>query len=405
MSSSPAGPRLAAAYFDGRSARAQPVTLHIHGDTLHIEGPGVQRQLPARRVQWPERQRHGERQAHLPEGGLLSSPDAAAWDAWFAASHVRRESLTVRWMQSWRAALGALVLTIAVLAAGYVWGLPVAAKHVAALMPARVQQQIGDAAMDSFRDEWLLPSKLSPERQAALRAQFEQAVRRTPAFAAGTSTAGPTTASTTSPNMSPTWTLHFHATPKPGMGANAFALPGGHIVVTDDLVALLNDRPDVLMGVLGHELGHVQHQHGMRSLVQVGALSAVAALVFGDISTLLTSAPVLLGHAAYSRDFEREADRSAARLMRANGWNPADFGLLFERLRDEQAKRRQDQGEAGSKDGAKDGAKDGQTGGQTRAPKHQDKDDGKDGGFNLPIGLSTHPPDAERVRRMLEVTD
>ncbi len=377
MSEAQAGPRLAAAYFDGRSARAQPVTLQVHGATLHVEGQGVDLQVPVRRVQWPERQRHGERQAHLPEGGLLSSPDAAAWDAWFAASRVRRESLTVRWMQSWRAALGALVLTIAALAAGYVWGLPVAAKHVAAWLPDRVHQQIGDAAMESFREEWLLPSQLKPERQAALRTQFEQAVRRTPAFAAAP----------------PAWTLHFHASPKHGMGANAFALPGGHIVVTDDLVALLDDRPDVLIGVLGHELGHVQHQHGMRSVVQVGALSAVAALVFGDISTLLTSAPVLLGHAAYSRDFEREADRSAARLMRANGWDPAAFGLLFERLRDEQAQRRKDKG--GSKE-----AKDAQ-GGTKDGHGHEDKD----GGFDLPIGLSTHPPDAERVRRMLEVTD
>ena len=325
-------------------------------------------------MQWPERQRHGERQAHLPEGGLLSSPDASAWDAWFAASAVQRDSLTVRWMQSWRAAVGALVLTIAVLAAGYVWGLPVAARHIAAWLPERVHQQIGDAAMESFREEWLLPTKLSAERQAALRTQFEQAVGRTPAFAAAP----------------PAWTLHFHATPQDGMGANAFALPGGHIVVTDDLVELLRDRPDVLIGVLGHELGHVQHQHGMRSVVQVGVLSAVAALVFGDISTLLTTAPVLLGHAAYSRDFEHEADRDAARLMRANGWDPAGFGVLFERLRDEHARR----GKGPDKDG---GAHQGQDGGPDRkADPHEDE------GFSLPIGLSSHPPDAERVRRMRE---
>ena len=386
MSEAPARPRLAAAYFDGRSARAQPVTLQVQGDTLHLAGDGIELQVPARRVQWPERQRHGERQAHLPDGGLLTTPDAAAWDAWFAASGLQRDSLTVRWMQSWRAAVGALVLTIVVLAAGYVWGLPVAARHVAGWLPDRVHQQIGDAAMESFRDEWLLPSKLAPERQAALRTQFEQAVRRTPAFAAAP----------------PAWTLHFHATPKDGMGANAFALPGGHIVVTDELVALLHDRPDVLIGVLGHELGHVQHQHGMRSVVQVGALSAVAALVFGDISSLLTTAPVLLGHAAYSRDFEREADRAAARLMRANGWDPAAFGVLFERLRDDHAQRRKAKG--GSKD-AKDGA-----GKDTRdTPREGSKDghgdEGEDGGFDLPIGLSTHPPDAERVRRMLEVAD
>jgi len=371
VNSTAAGPRLAALYFDGHTARAQPVLLWVDADTLHVEGAGTALQVPVRRVQWPERQRHGERQAHLPDAGLLSTPDAAAWDAWVAASRIQRDSLTVRWMQSWRATLGALVLTIAVLAAGYVWGLPAAARQVAALLPERLHQQVGDAAMETFREDWLLPSKLPAERQAALRAQFEQAVRRTPAFAGA-----------------PAWTLHFHATPKGGMGPNAFALPGGHIVVTDELVELLKDRPDVLIGVLGHELGHVQHQHGMRSVVQVGVLSAVAALVFGDISTLLSTAPVLLGHAAYSREFEHEADRAAARLMRANGWDPAGFDVLFERLRDEHARRGKGKGQDKHADG-KDGGK-------------KDKGQGEDEGFELPIGLSTHPPDAERVRRMRE---
>jgi Zn-dependent protease with chaperone function len=373
VTASASGPRLAALYFDGRSARARPVQLRLQDGTLHVDGEGIALQLPVRQVQWPERQRYGERQAHLPDDGLLSTPDGAAWDAWVVASRITSDSLTVRWMQSWRATLGALVLTIAALAAGYVWGLPAAAQQVAALLPDRLHQQVGDAAMESFREDWLLASKLPASRQAALRAQFEQAVRRTPAFATD----------------GPAWTLHFHGTPKGGMGPNAFALPGGHIVVTDELVELLKDRPDVLIGVLGHELGHVQHQHGMRSVVQVGVLSAVAALVFGDISTLLSTAPVLLGHAAYSRNFEHEADRAAARLMRANGWDPAGFDVLFERLRDERARRGKDRGQGRE---IKDG-KDRKTG---------DERGNRDEGFDLPIGLSTHPPDAERVRRMRE---
>ena len=57
----PAGPApsLAALYFDGRSARAQPVQLRVQDGTLHVDGHGVALQLPVRRVQWPERQRHG----------------------------------------------------------------------------------------------------------------------------------------------------------------------------------------------------------------------------------------------------------------------------------------------------------------------------------------------------------
>lgn len=348
-------PRLVAAYFDGRSARARPVQLWVDGGMLNAQGDGVVARWPVRQVQWPERQRHGERQAHLPDDGLLSTPDAAAWDAWVTASGIGGDSLTVRWMQSWRAALSALTLTIAALLAGYVWGLPAAAQQVALRLPASLHQQIGDAALASFREEWLLPSRLSAMRQSELRAQFAQAVQRTPALAGAAA-----------------WTLHFHASPeRGGMGANAFALPGGHIVVTDELVALLHDRPDVLLGVLGHELGHVQHQHGMRSVVQVAALSAVASLVLGDLSSLLTAAPVLLGQAAYSRSFEHEADRSASALMRANGWDPAGFAVLFERLRDTQVQQRS-----------------------------QDRD--KAERLRLPIGLSTHPPDEERVRRMRE---
>jgi Zn-dependent protease with chaperone function len=340
--------RLHAAYFDGRTARAHPVVLWVHAGTLHVEGEGIALAVPVRRVRWPERQRHGERHAQLPDDGLISTADAAAWDAWAGASRFQPEGLTVRWMQSWRAVLGALVLTLVVLGAGYRWGLPAAAQRIAALLPAQVHQQVGTAALEGFRDQWLVPSRIDPAAQAALRQQFAQAVARTPAFAAA----------------APAWTLHFHASPKKGIGPNAFALPGGHIVVTDELVDLLKDRPDVLIGVLGHELGHVQHHHGMRSLVQASALAAVSALVLGDISTVLTAAPVLLGQAAYARGFEHEADLAAAQLMRANGWDPGGFELLFQRL------------------------------GQWQS--------GRGPGIELPIGLSTHPPDAERVRHMRE---
>ena len=46
-------------------------------------------------------------------------------------------------------------------------------------------------------------------------------------------------------------------------GANAFALPSGKIIVTDQLASLLNDEQ--IVGVLAHELGHVVYRHGMRA--------------------------------------------------------------------------------------------------------------------------------------------
>lgn len=345
MSDSAPPPALAADYFDGHSARAHAVRLTVRGRVLHIDGDGIARQVPLRRISWPERQRHGARQAYLPDHGLVSSADAAAWDAWARHSGLR-EGLVARWMQSWRGVLVALVLFVGVLVGGWRWGLPAAAHGLVALTPASVDAQLGTLAFEQFEDRFLRPSSLRPERQAALRTRFEAAVKKAHGAA-----------------PLPAWTLHFRATPdKRGLGPNAFALPGGHIVVTDALVELLADREDVLIGVLGHELGHVRHRHGMRSLVQVGLLTALSSLVLGDFSSLLTAAPVLLGQAAYSRGFEFEADVDAARLMRANGLDPGGFSVLFERLRAQQ--RRQG------------------------------------GAVELPIGLATHPPDEERVRRM-----
>ena len=73
---------------------------------------------------------------------------------------------------------------------------------------------------------------------------------------------------------------------KSRIGPNAFALPGGTMVMTDQLVELVDHDDAVLTGVLAHELGHLQARHGMRMLVQATAIGAVSSLVFGDFSAL-----------------------------------------------------------------------------------------------------------------------
>jgi Zn-dependent protease with chaperone function len=345
-----ASPTLAADYFDGQSAQAHPVQLQLLLGVLHISGEAIALQVPARQVSWPERQRHGARQAYLPGHGMLVGPDAQAWDAWAAASGVR-QSLMVHWMQSWRGVMLATVMMVALIAITWVWGVPLAARGVVAMIPPAVDAKLGEGALEQIEQQWLKPSAIPAESQAALRARFDIAARK--AWADHALGRAPL----------PPYQLVFRGTPEHGIGANAFALPGGTIIVTDDMVKLLDDRPDVLMGVLGHELGHLRHRHGMRMLVQATALAGISSLVVGDFSALLAAAPVLLGQAAYSRDAEFEADQDAAHLMRTNGTSPEAFAVLFERMR------------------------------------AQRKDKGKTGSGPL-IGLASHPPDEERVKRM-----
>ena len=72
---------LVASYFDGITAKAQPVILRLVAGDLVLSGEGVDRIVSAAEVQWPERTRHGIRVAHFADGGSVQCTDADAWDA------------------------------------------------------------------------------------------------------------------------------------------------------------------------------------------------------------------------------------------------------------------------------------------------------------------------------------
>jgi Zn-dependent protease with chaperone function len=332
---------LASDYFDGLSPTAHAVRLRIDGPDLLIEGDGVTRRVPHRQVRWPERQRHGTRLAYLPQQGLISHADGPSWDAWTQA-HGLREPWVVRWMQSWRGVGVALAVVVVMGMVLWHWGVPWAGRAVVAALPMAADRAVGDQALAQF-DNGLSPSKLSAERQTAIRQALADAV-----------------AHTYRADNRPAYTLHFRAAATLKMGPNAFALPGGHIVLTDELADLLGDAPDVITGVLAHELGHVRHRHGMRTAVQAGLLAGLAGMVVGDFSSVLASLPALLGQAAYARDFEREADREAIAALQALHMKPSRMVLFFERI------------EAWRKT--------------------------NDAAYTLPIALASHPADDERKR-------
>jgi Zn-dependent protease with chaperone function len=341
----PRGAPLLTRWYDGRSPHAHVVRVHIEDETLVIApqeaGLGVQRH-PLARVRWPERRSHGLRQTELPDGGLLQHADPAEWDAWWAAQGLD-ESFVVGWQQSWRGVLLALLSTVLVLGATWVWGVPWASERIAHALPAGVEQHIGRESLAQLERLFLKPSELPEARQQALQARWQAMVQR--AHPAGDA---------------PTHQLSFRASPR--LGPNALALPGGQIVVTDELVNLLYDQPDVLMGVLGHELGHVRHRDGMDMLVRSTFISALVGVVFGDMGGFIAAVPAALVTQAYSRDAERRADRRAAELLHANGVSPAVMATLFERLR----------------------------------AQRPGSDAGEDAGL-LPIAIASHPADAERI--------
>jgi beta-barrel assembly-enhancing protease len=120
--------------------------------------------------------------------------------------------------------------------------------------------------------------------------------------------------------------------------ANAFALPGGHLVVYGGLLDRFQSG-DELAAVLAHELAHVHHRHGLHRIVRVAGIGAGVALVFGDASGVMAVAVELLSVAsinAYSRDQEREADATGQQLLARVGYPPEAMAWLLQTLQQQE---------------------------------------------------------------------
>jgi len=119
------------------------------------------------------------------------------------------------------------------------------------------------------------------------------------------------------------------------LGANAFALPHGRVVVTDELITLLKDKPRALQAIMLHEIGHVQHQHGIRMVAQSASTAIVLAVIFADLEGV---AEIVLGSGstflqqAFSRDMERQADHFAIAQLEQLGYSSHDFADAIEAL-------------------------------------------------------------------------
>jgi Zn-dependent protease with chaperone function len=155
------------------------------------------------------------------------------------------------------------------------------------------------------------PSELAPERQEALRSGFRSWAAALP--------------------EAPAWKLLFR---KSGIGPNAFALPDGTILMTDELVALA-EKDEEIYAVLGHELGHIHHRHSMRMVARQTALAVVTTFLFGDlnsIASVVAGLPLFLSQNGYSREFEHEADVYGAHLCVKNLAGMQPMVLILEKL-------------------------------------------------------------------------
>ncbi|MEL7026100.1 MAG: M48 family metallopeptidase [Pseudomonadota bacterium] len=117
---------------------------------------------------------------------------------------------------------------------------------------------------------------------------------------------------------------------------NAFAMPGGHIVLFRGLIEEA-ESPNEVAAVLAHEIGHVAERDPTRIALQSAGSAGILGLLFGDF-TGGTAVLVLANQfvsAKYSQEAETQADVYAHTRMLAVGLPPDALAVMFERLRKE----------------------------------------------------------------------
>ena len=299
-------------YFDGRSSRDRVATLRVlrGGEDLAVLRVQAEGDAAGSEQQWPLRALHFDpplpgvrRVVKLPDGGRFETVDDAAITALEAAGGRNRGLRGVRRLESnWPLTLGA-VATLGLFVWGFLtYGLPAVARSAAAATPRSVLASFDRSATEVLDNgSFMGQTRLGAARQRQLQQGFRDVTR----WAGG---------------GYPYRLLLRDGEPEGSMsaiGTNAFALPGGTVVMTDQLVRLARDDRE-LLGVLAHEAGHVTGRHSLSGIYQGLGLTLLTTAVTGDLvsaSTFAAAVPTWLLKNGYSRQAETQSDEVAGRFL------------------------------------------------------------------------------------------
>lgn len=370
---------------------SQSVELELVGDQLRVD----ERLFAVAEVEVSPRAGSADRFISLPNGWELQVPDAPWLDL---LPTPEQGAKFLPWLEarSWVAATSLLGI---VGFAGWFWfaGLPYVAAFGARHVPFALELRLGQESLTNLDASRIFePTKVDEALEHQLAGRFNALV------------------SALKDGQSYQLVLRDAS-----IGANAIALPGNLVVVTDDLVNLCSI--DEVGAVMAHELAHASQRHVMRSYLAEMSLETLGALLWGrgsSTSVALDTVPLSLLELSYSRELEQRADDGAFELLRRIGQSPTLVADALERMSNpdfvsdaDRAELARAEAELAASGGA--GAEDDEpTGGDAAA----ENDDDAAGAGSLPPTavpaddeeparqepwsfLSTHPITSERIAR------
>lgn len=207
--------------------------------------------------------------------------------------------------------LGLAALTLAVIglvAAAYFWLLPFVAESFAKQMPIEWEEKIGNSAYEQM----VQGEEVDEENSKRLNAFFKQ--------------------------MGYTTAYNIRLTMVKDPTVNAYAVPGGRIVVYEGIVRTMDDYTE-LVALLSHEFSHVEQKHSTRNIFRSLSTYLFISVLFGDasgITAVLVENANQLKNLSYSRELEHDADAKGLALMKQKGIDPRGMENLFQELKKEE---------------------------------------------------------------------
>jgi Zn-dependent protease with chaperone function len=310
-------------FFDGNSSERRVVTITLDGQALIVTQAGQATPLAV----WPY---DALEQVASPDGvlrlALHGSADFARIEVRDPALANAIDDLSIpvdrSGMTSRRSRRKVVVWSMAAMASLLlmaVFGVPYAATALTPLVPYTVEMKLGQAVDRQARTMFGNDDPSKPLECGAARDEkagfeaFARLVRRLETTAA--------------------LPIPLSATVIRKNDANAVALPGGHVYVFKGLIDKA-ENADEVAGVIAHEIGHVAHRDGTRTVLQGAGLSFLFGMVLGDFvggGAVVIGAKTVL-QMSYSREVEAAADRYGIDLMQKAGGDGRALASILDRI-------------------------------------------------------------------------
>ncbi len=301
-------------FFDGESPVEHSATLSVvNQNSVQISGDFGSKLFPFSDLVIAPRIGNIQRKIEFPDGTIFYTAMNDHIDEICRQLDTAHGNRFIHMLESKLRYIAIAFICVVLFIAGiYFFGIPFAAKKIAYALPQSVSNSITEMTIKTFDKQYLGETTMSGDRQEEMQELF-------------------TTVRT-----------HFHAPETytllirdgKSIGANAFALPNGTVIITDQLVEN-SEHDDEIASIMSHEIGHAMEHHAMRSVIQGSSVMILLSLIMGDFisaTNLAAMVPIVLIEGKYSRNFETRADDFSYRYLKENNLPLTRFSDILTRL-------------------------------------------------------------------------